>query len=110
MTTGITSGKRSGLDTVADSRGVIAAPPIDLRGAMRSLLAEAMGMETASVPDEMLVTFKEAVSRILTPHASAILLDPEYRLPAVKLGAKSAGLLLAYEQTGYDKQVRGRMP
>jgi len=25
----------------------------------------------------MLVTFKEAVSRILTPHASAILLDPE---------------------------------
>jgi len=25
----------------------------------------------------MLVTFKQAVSRILTPHASAILLDPE---------------------------------
>jgi len=25
----------------------------------------------------MLVTFKEAVSRIRTPHASAILLDPE---------------------------------
>jgi tagatose-1,6-bisphosphate aldolase len=29
------------------------------------------------VPAEMLVIFKEAVSRILTPHASAILLDPE---------------------------------
>jgi tagatose 1,6-diphosphate aldolase len=110
MTAGMTSGKRSGLDTVADSRGVIAALAIEQRGAMRSLFAEAMGMETASVPAEMLVTFKEAVSRILTPHASAILLDLEYGLPAAKQRAKSAGLLLAYEQTGYDKQVRGRMP
>ena len=58
----------------------------------------------------MFVTFKEAASRILTPHASAILLDPEYGLAAAKQRAKSAGLLLAYEQTGYDKQVRGRMP
>jgi tagatose 1,6-diphosphate aldolase len=89
---------------------VIAALAIGQRGAMRSLFAEAMGMETASVPAEVLVTFKEAVSRILTPHASAILLDLEYGLPAAKQKAKSAGLLLAYEQTGYDKQVRGRMP
>jgi tagatose 1,6-diphosphate aldolase len=58
----------------------------------------------------MLVKFKEAVSRILTPHASAILLDPEYGLPAARQRTKSAGLLLAYEQTGYDKQVPGRMP
>jgi tagatose 1,6-diphosphate aldolase len=77
---------------------------------MRRLFAEAMGMETASVPAEMLVTFKEAVSGILTPHASAIPLDPEYGLPVAKQRAKSAGLLLAYEQRGYDKLVRGRMP
>ena len=110
MTTAITSGKRKGLEAVADSRGVIAALAIDQRGAMRSLFAKAMGVAPASVPAEMLVTFKEAVSRILTPHASAILLDPEYGLPAAKLRAKSAGLLLAYEQTGYDKQVWGRVP
>jgi len=83
---------------------------IDQRGALRSLFAKAMGAEPASLPAELLVTFKEAASRILTPHASAILLDPEYGLPAAKQRAKSAGLLLAYEQTGYDKQVRGRMP
>jgi tagatose 1,6-diphosphate aldolase len=110
MTTGTTAGKKKGLEAVADSRGVIAALAIDQRGAMRSLFASAMGTEPASVPAEMLVTFKEAVSRILTPHASAILLDPEYGLPAAKHRAKSAGLLLAYEQTGYDKQVRGRIP
>jgi len=57
----------------------------------------------------MLVTSKEAVSRVLTPHASAILPDPEYELRAAKQRAKSAGLLV-YEQTGYDKRVRGRMP
>ncbi len=106
----MTSGKRRGLEAVTDSRGVIAALAIDQRGAMRSLFAKAMGGEPASVPGEMLVAFKEAVSRVLTPHASAILLDPEYGLPAAKQRAKSAGLLLAYEQTGYDKQVRGRMP
>jgi tagatose 1,6-diphosphate aldolase len=110
MTTGISSGKRKGLEAVADSQGVIATLAIDQRGAMRTLFAKAMGVEPASVPGEMLVTFKEAVSRILTPQASAILLDPEYGLTAAQHRAKCAGLLLAYEQTGYDKQVRGRMP
>lgn len=92
----MTSGKRRGLEAVADSRGVIAALAIDQRGSLRSLFAKAMGVEPASVPVEMLVAFKEAVSRVLTPHASAILLDPEYGLPAAKQRAKSAGLLLAY--------------
>jgi len=110
MTTGITSGKRKGLEAVADSRGVIAALAIDQRRAMPRLFAKAMGVESASVPAEMLVTFKEAASRVLTPHASAILLHPEYGLAAARQRAKSAALLLAYEQTGYDKQVRGRVP
>jgi len=110
MTTGITSGKRKGLEAVADSRGVIAALAIDQRGAMPRLFAKAMGVESASVPAETLVTFKEAVSHMLTPHASAILLGPEYGLAAARQTAKSAALLLAHEQTGYDKQMRGRMP
>jgi tagatose-1,6-bisphosphate aldolase len=96
MTSGIASGKRKGLEAVADSRGVIAALAIDQRAAIRSLFAKTMAAEPASVPAEMLVTFKEAVSRILTPHASTILLDPEYGLPAAKHRARSAGLLLAY--------------
>jgi tagatose 1,6-diphosphate aldolase len=50
------------------------------------------------------------VSRVLTPYASAILLDPEIGLGAAKERATNAGLLLAYEQSGYDKAVAGRMP
>lgn len=97
MTTAISNGKKRGLEAVADSQGVIAALATDQRGALRSLFAKAMGAEPASLPAELLVTFKEAASRILTPHSSAILLDPEYGLPA------------AYEQNGYDQRVRGRM-
>jgi tagatose 1,6-diphosphate aldolase len=110
MTSSLSSGKQKGLQAVADSRGVIAALAIDQRGALQALFARAMGVAAADVPGENLSQFKEAVSSILTPHASAILLDPEYGLPAAAKRATNAGLLLAYEQTGYDKKVPGRLP
>ncbi len=46
----------------------------------------------------------------MTPFASSILLDPEYGLPAANARAESAGLLLAYEKTGYDATTPGRLP
>jgi tagatose 1,6-diphosphate aldolase len=110
MTSSLSSGKQKGLQAVADSRGVIAALAIDQRSALQTLFARAMGVAAADVPGENLSQFKEAVSSSLTPHASAILLDPEYGLPAAAKRAKNAGLLLAYEQTGYDKKVPGRLP
>ncbi len=58
----------------------------------------------------MMAEFKVAVSRVLTPHASAILLDPEFGIPAAKARAKNAGLLLAYENSGYDNTQPGRLP
>jgi tagatose 1,6-diphosphate aldolase len=58
----------------------------------------------------MMEEFKVAVSKILTPHASAILLDPEFGLPAAKARASNAGLLLAYEESGYDNTKEGRLP
>lgn|SRR5262249_39486681 len=106
----ISKGKLAGLQAVSDSRGVIAALAIDQRDALRKLVAKAKGADANSVPPETLEHFKEVVSRILTPHTSAILLDPEYGLPAARARAKTSGLLLAYEQTGYDKNVPGRLP
>ena len=110
MPSPLSAGKRKGLEAVADSNGIIAALAIDQRSALRTLFSRAMGTEAAEVPPENLSQFKEAVSSILTPHASAILLDPEYGLTAAAKRATNAGLLLAYEQTGYDKNVPGRMP
>jgi tagatose 1,6-diphosphate aldolase len=106
----LSPGKQRGLRALCDARGVIAALAIDQRTALRSLFARAMDRDSEHVPAQMLVDFKEAVSRELTRHASAILLDPEYGLPAARQRDNGAGLLLAYEQSGYDKSVPGRFP
>src|SRR5262249_45818657 len=91
-------------------KGIIAALAIDQRSALRKLFAKVTGGKQEDIPASQLADFKSHVSRILTPHASAILLDPEFGLPSAGLRAPAAGLLLAYEQTGYDKSVPGRLP
>jgi len=95
------------MKAVADRRGVIAAAAMDQRGSLQKALAKEKGGE---VGDAMIEEFKSLVSEVLTPHASAILLDPEWGLPASKRRARNAGLLLAYEKTGYDKTGAGRLP
>jgi tagatose 1,6-diphosphate aldolase len=106
----LSAGKQRGLEAVSDARGIIAALAIDQRSALRNLFSKASGQPPEAISPESITQFKEAVSRIMTSHASAILLDPEFGLPAAKQRAKSAGLLLAYEKTGYDKKVKGRLP
>ena len=106
----ISPGKQLGLKSVADSRGVIAAAAMDQRGSLMSAIAKEKGVDKKEVTPQMMAEFKEAVSRILTPHASAILLDPEFGLSAAKVRAKNAGLLLAYEKSGYDNTQPGRLP
>src|SRR4029079_10923573 len=64
----------------------------------------------SDVGDAMMEEFKSLVTEVLTRHASAILLDPEFGLPASKKRSGGAGLLLAYEKTGYDKAGPGRLP
>lgn len=106
----ITPGKQKGLEAVSDSRGVIAAAAMDQRGSLKSAIAKEKGVDKNNVPPRMLEEFKTAVVRVLTPHASAILLDPEYGLPAAMARSKNAGLLLAYENSGYDNTRPGRLP
>ncbi len=103
----ITRGKFEGIQACADANGIIAAAAMDQRGSLRKAIAKARGSE-ANQAD--LIAFKSAVTRILTRHSSAILMDPEYGLPALKHKAPGTGVLLAYEKTGYDVSVRGRLP
>jgi len=106
----ITPGKRKGLERVSNSRGVIAAAAMDQRGSLMSAIAKDKGVDKKAVTPQMMSEFKEAVVRVLTPHASAILLDPEFGLNAAKQRAKNCGLLLAYEKSGYDNTQPGRLP
>jgi tagatose 1,6-diphosphate aldolase len=103
----LTPGKLAGMKNVSDKRGVIAAAAMDQRGSLQKALAKEKGGE---ITDAMLEEFKTIVTEVLTQHASAILLDPEWGLPASRRRAKGSGLLLAYEKTGYDKTGPGRLP
>ncbi len=103
----LTPGKLSGLKAVSTERGVIAAAAMDQRGSLKKSLAKEKG---GDITDRDMEEFKSLVTEVLTPHASAILLDPEWGLPASKRRSRNAGLLLAYEKTGYDKTGPGRLP
>ncbi|HEU4927677.1 MAG TPA: tagatose 1,6-diphosphate aldolase [Vicinamibacterales bacterium] len=102
-----TPGKLAGMKAVSDSRGVIAAAAMDQRGSLQKALAKEKG---GDVDASALEEFKILVTEVLTRHASAILLDPEFGIPASKRRAGRAGLLMAYEKTGYDKTGPGRLP
>jgi tagatose 1,6-diphosphate aldolase len=103
----ITPGKKQHLTALSDERGVIAALAIDQRGSLKKTLTTLFKREiTASEMAE----FKTLVAEVLTPYASAILLDPEFGLEAARHRANKTGLLLAYEETGYDTTTEGRLP
>jgi tagatose 1,6-diphosphate aldolase len=103
----LTPGKLAGLKAVANARGVIAAAAMDQRGSLKKTLEKDKG---GAVTDAMMEDFKSLVTEVLTAHASAILLDPEWGLPASKRRHAGSGLLMAYEKTGYDKTGPGRLP
>lgn len=99
--------KYEALQTCANEQGIIAAVAMDQRDALKKSMAKVNG---SPVPDEALTSFKREVAKILTRHASAILLDPEYGLPALKECPPGKGVLLSYERTGYDATIPGRLP
>jgi len=106
----LSKGKITHMKALSTKNGVIAAAAMDQRGSLQKSIASARGVSAKDVTPEMMEEFKSAVTRILTPHATAILLDPEFGLPATKVRASSCGLLLAYEKTGYDATQPGRLP
>lgn len=90
------------LEKLSDKNGIIAALAIDQRGAMRSMIPNLEGEER----DSIIRDFKKNVSEILTPYSSSILLDPIYGLDAIEARDSDAGLLMAYEVTGYRDDLR----
>jgi len=98
------------MKALSNQRGVIAAAAMDQRGSLQKSLATARGVDSKQITPQMMGEFKTIVTRVLTPHASAILLDPEFGIEAAAARAKNAGLLLAYELSGYDNTQPGRLP
>ncbi|MCS4486742.1 tagatose-bisphosphate aldolase [Staphylococcus americanisciuri] len=95
------------LKRLCNEQGIISALAIDQRGALKKMMTQVKG---EGADDAEIVAFKRIVSSELTRYASSILLDPEYGLSAANDRASHAGLLLAYEKTGYDASTPGRLP
>jgi len=106
----MSEGKIKRMKALSNDRGVIAAAAMDQRGSLQKSLAAARGVDVKEITAEMMSEFKVVVSRVLTPHASAILLDPEFGLDAAAARSRNSGLLLAYELSGYDNSQPGRLP
>lgn len=106
----LSDGKLRHLTALSNKRGIIAAAAMDQRGSLQKSLASARGVDSKAITPEMMGEFKTIVTKVLTPHASAILLDPEFGLDAARARSKNAGLLLAYELSGYDNTQPGRLP
>src|SRR3954467_9706709 len=97
------------LRAISTPRGIIAAVAMDQRRSLRRMLAASAGAAEDSISDAQLAGFKSAITAALTPHASAVLLDPEYGLDAVREKAPACGLLLTYEADGFDNPRPHRM-
>lgn len=103
----LTEQKKQAMLRLSSKSGIIAALAIDQRGALKKMIA---ACKPSGAEDRDIIDFKTLVSKELTPFASSILLDPEYGLAAARARDSNAGLLLAYEKTGYDASQKGRLP
>jgi len=100
-------GKFDGINAVADKKGVITALAIDPRGSLKKAIAKAKGSEAS---DAEVIEFKALIAEVLTPHSSAILLDPVYGRGPSTHRAKTCGLLLTYESSSDEVAGKGRLP
>jgi sulfofructosephosphate aldolase len=85
------------LDALARESGTFLMVAMDQRESLRTMLAE----HGHDATDERIVQFKLAVTRELSPHASALLVDSDYgwfdRIVSEHLVAPSCGLIMAVD-------------
>ena len=90
--------RSAGLARVARPSGAFAMLAVDQREAMRAMFAEHQG---APVTDQQLTDFKVAATRVLTPYASAVLVDKQFAFDAVvdaDAVAPTCGLIAAADR------------
>jgi sulfofructosephosphate aldolase len=89
---------------LANAQGTFTMVAVDQRGSLRAMLQKDVNDD---VSDTRLRDFKVAVSRALSPHASAILVDVDYGLdPILAAGAldKACTLIAAVDRIDYSAE------
>lgn len=88
------------LDSLRRPSGAFAMLAVDQREALRVMMTEATGA-TSPVDDETVIRFKLDAARILSPHASAVLIDRQFAFDrAIEAGvvADGCGLISSADQ------------
>jgi tagatose 1,6-diphosphate aldolase len=61
------------------------------------------------IPEDKLSDFKNLIAQVFAPYSTAVLVDPEYGLPAIESAKKmNLAMLLTREETGYLDNPDGR--
>lgn len=104
----LSTGKIRGLQQVAGNNGIIRIAAMDQRGSLKHMLGKE---NPQAVTYEELRDAKLMLCEVLAPHASAVLLDPEYGAPqAIAAGVLpgDTGLLVSLEKSGYSGDIHAR--
>lgn len=97
-------GKWQRLRSLTDEAGRFRMMAVDQRGSLRRALAQSSGRAPDEIAFEEIARVKALLTRVLAPYATAVLTDPEYGYPySIPHLPPRVGLLLAQEQTGYEK-------
>jgi sulfofructosephosphate aldolase len=94
-TSSSTLARSGGLHRIARPSGAFAMLAVDQREAMRAMFAE---HQTEPVTDQALTDFKVAATRVLSPYASAVLVDKQFafdQVVAAKAVSETCGLIAA---------------
>lgn len=91
----LSAGRWRGLRQTSLDGDVFAILAFDQRGTYRKMLPEGTSYDRAA-------EVKAEIVAALSPHASAVLLDNEYGLASAVTLARSSGLLMALEKSGYS--------
>ncbi len=101
MKISLTPGKWRGLQLTSTDAHIFTILAFDQRGSYRRMLPQSTSYAQA-------VAIKREVVAALSPHTSAVLLDPVYGLDAAMHMSGRSGWLMALEKTGYSGQATAR--
>jgi tagatose 1,6-diphosphate aldolase len=102
-------GKHWGLRRMADAQGLFAMVAVDQRPPIQQLVAQARGIAPDAVGFDDMVAVKALLTEGLAPGASALLVDPNFGLPAATAHLRpDRGLVITLEDHRYADGPGGR--
>lgn len=104
----LTPGKLWGMRRLADPAGRLKMIAIDQRTPLMQPIAQKRGL--AEAPYEDIAAVKVAITRALSPHSSAMLMDPNYAYPRCAGEMPAAkGLCISLEHHVTEDTAKGRL-